>query len=144
LVTKANGIVVDTNQITKSKEVTLPTANILWKYSTINQLQNVENRITPSTALTPSATLSRSNQRNANRTEGEEVKNATPVPIATLTYSKTMCFIPLPFIVKQFYDGVPNDPLELILAVKAAALDFNNTHTSVAGFKNVDATVQEK
>ncbi len=26
--------------------------------------------------------------------------------------------------------------------MKAAALDFNNTHTSVVGFKNVDATVQ--
>jgi hypothetical protein len=32
-------------------------------------------------------------------------------------------FVLLPFIVKQFYDGVPNDLLELILAVKAAALD---------------------
>jgi hypothetical protein len=45
---------------------------------------------------------------------------------------------------KQFHDGVSNDPLELILAVKAAALNFNNTHTSVAGFKNVIATVQVK
>ncbi len=97
---RANGIIVDTNQITKSKEITLPTANILWKCLTINELQNVENHITPSTALTPSATLHRSNKRNANRTGGEEVKNATPVPIATLTYSKTMCFVPRPFILK--------------------------------------------
>ncbi len=55
-----------------------------------------------------------------------------------------MCFIPPPFIVKQIFDGVPNDPLELILAVKAAAIDFNNTHTSVGDFKNVDATIQAK
>ncbi len=55
-----------------------------------------------------------------------------------------MCFVPPPFIVKQFYDGVPNDPLEIILAVKAAAINFNNTHSSVAGFKNVNATVQAK
>jgi hypothetical protein len=55
-----------------------------------------------------------------------------------------MCFVPLPFIVKQIFDGVPNNPLELILAVKAAAIDFNNTHTSVGGFKNVDATTQAK
>jgi hypothetical protein len=80
---RANNIVVDTNQITKSKEITLPTANILWKCSTTNELQNVENQITPSTALTPSATLCRSNQRNANGMEREEVKNATPVPFAT-------------------------------------------------------------
>ncbi len=55
-----------------------------------------------------------------------------------------MCFVPLPFIVKQIFDGVPNNLLELILAVKAAAIDFNNTHTSVGGFKNVDATIQAK
>ena len=52
-----------------------------------------------------------------------------------------MCFIPPPFIVKLIFDGVPNDPLELILAAKAAAIDFNNTHSSVVGFENVDATI---
>ncbi len=45
---------------------------------------------------------------------------------------------------KQIFDGVSNNPLELILAVKAAAIDFNNTHTSVGGFKNVDATIEAK
>jgi hypothetical protein len=45
---------------------------------------------------------------------------------------------------KQFYDEVPNNPLKLILAVKVAAINFNNTHTSVVGFENVDATVQAK
>jgi hypothetical protein len=72
------------------------------------------------------------------------VETVTQVPFATLTYSKSMCFVPLPFIVKQIFDGVQNDPLELILAVKVAAIDFNNTHTSVGGFKNVDATIQAK
>jgi hypothetical protein len=55
-----------------------------------------------------------------------------------------MYFLPLPFIVEQIFDGVPNNPLELILAVKAAAIDFNNTHTSVGGFKNVDPSIQAK
>ncbi len=72
------------------------------------------------------------------------METVTQVPFATLTYSKSMCFVPLPFIVKQIFDGVQNDPLELILAVKVAAIDFNNTHTSVGGFKNVDATIQAK
>ena len=71
--------------------------------------------------------------------EMRKSKHANPVSIATLTYSKTMCFVPPPFTVKQLFNGVPNDPLELILAVKAAAIDFNNTHSLVAGFKNVDA-----
>jgi hypothetical protein len=34
--------------------------------------------------------------------------------------------------------------LKLILAVKAAAIHFNNTHSSVTGFENVNATVQAK
>jgi hypothetical protein len=38
----------------------------------------------------------------------------------------------------------PNDPLELILAVKATAIDFNNTPSSVVGFKNLNALVQAK
>ncbi len=72
----------------------------------------------------------------------EEVKTVIQVHFATLTYSKTMCFVPPPFIAKQIFDGVPNNQLKLILAVKAAAIDFNNTHTSVGGFENVDATIQ--
>jgi hypothetical protein len=135
--------VVDSDKITESKEITLPTANVLWECSTINELENVENR---PPVTTPAATLCRSGQgrTNANGTGEEEVETVTQVPFVTLTYSKTMCFVPPPFIVRQIFDGVPNDPLELILAVKVAAIDFNNTHTSVGGFKNVDATIQAK
>ncbi len=45
---------------------------------------------------------------------------------------------------KEFSGGVPSDPLELILAVKQAAIDFNNTHSAMMGFKNVNATIQAK
>jgi hypothetical protein len=45
---------------------------------------------------------------------------------------------------KQFFDGVPSNPLELILAVKQASINFDNSHSSVEGFANVDATVQAK
>ena len=37
------GIVVNSEKITESKEITLPTADILWECSTINELENVEN-----------------------------------------------------------------------------------------------------
>jgi hypothetical protein len=96
--------------------------------------------------MTPTATLRRSGRgrTNANGMGEEEVETVTQVSFATLTYSDTMCFVPPPFIVKQIFDGVSNNPLELILAVKAVAIDFNNTHTSVGGFENVDATIQAK
>jgi hypothetical protein len=91
--------VVDSDKITESKEITLPTADVLWECSTINELENVENQ-PPLT--TPAVTLCRSGQgrTNANGTGEEEVKTVTQVLFATLTYSETMCFVPPPFIVK--------------------------------------------
>ncbi len=40
---QAYGIVVGFDKITESKEITLPTANVLWECSTINELENVKN-----------------------------------------------------------------------------------------------------
>jgi hypothetical protein len=110
--------VLDSDKITESKEITLPTAEVLWECSTINELENVKNQ---PPVMTPATTLCRSGQgrTNANGTGEEEVETVTRVPFATLTYSERVCFVPPPFIVKQIFDGVPNNPLELILAVKA-------------------------
>ncbi len=45
----------------------------------------------------------------------------------------------------QIFGGGGNkDPLELILAVKAAATDFNNLHSTMQEFANVDARIQAK
>ncbi len=41
---RAYGIVVDSDKITESNEITLPTATILWECSTINEIENVKNR----------------------------------------------------------------------------------------------------
>ncbi len=40
---QACGIVVDSDKITESKEITLPTTNVLWECSTINELESVKN-----------------------------------------------------------------------------------------------------
>jgi hypothetical protein len=40
---QAYGIVVNSDKITESKEITLPTADVLWECSTINELENVKN-----------------------------------------------------------------------------------------------------
>jgi hypothetical protein len=40
--------------------------------------------------------------------------------------------------------GGNTDPLELILGVKAAATDFNNLHSTMEEFVNVDAKIQAK
>ncbi len=58
---RANGIVIDTDKITKSKEITLPRADSLWECSTIIELANVKNKMVPSSPTTPSATVRRSN-----------------------------------------------------------------------------------
>jgi hypothetical protein len=95
--------------------------------------------------MTPSATIQQSNQRRSNpKTEGEKTRNTTHIAIEMVTYNKTMCFVPPPFILKHFFDGIPSNPLESILVVKQASINFNNSHSSVKGFANVDATVQAK
>ena len=128
---RAVGIVVNSDEITKSKEITIPTAEAIWGCNTINELENVESI----------STVRRSNRRGTATAE----ENPTPTTtVTTMTYKESMCFIPPPFIVKQIFGGIPNDPLELILATKAAAIDFNNSHSSTTGFENVDATIQAK
>jgi hypothetical protein len=74
---QAYGIVIDSDKITESKEITRPTANVLWECSTINELENVKNR---PPIMTPATTLCRSGQgrTNANGTGEEEVKTVTP------------------------------------------------------------------
>jgi hypothetical protein len=50
----------------------------------------------------------------------------------------------VPFILKEILRGVPNDPLELTLSVKQAAIDFNKSHLTSPGLENVNATTQAK
>ena len=139
---RAIGIVVDSDKITKSKKIKVPTAEAIWGYSTINELENVENC---NPISTPAATIHRSDCRGGNATAENTTATTNNIYIDdTLTYTETMCFIPPPFIVKQIFTGIPNNPIELILVTKAAAIDFNNTHSSAVGLKNVDATVQAK
>jgi hypothetical protein len=101
---RANGIVIDTGKITKLKEIPLPRADFLWECSTIDKLANVKNKMVPSSPTTPSATVQQSNQRRSNpKIGGEETRNTTHIPIKMVTYNKTMCFVPLPFILNQFF-----------------------------------------
>ena len=138
---RAIGIVVNSDKITKSKEINIPNAETIWGCSTINELENVKNNVPA-----PAATVRRSNRRGGRNAPAADTTTPTNnINIDnTLTYTETMCFIPPLFIVKQIFGGVPNDPLELILAAKAAAIDFNNTHSSTVGFENVDTTIQAK
>jgi hypothetical protein len=55
-----------------------------------------------------------------------------------------MCFIAAPFIAKEIVGEEPKNPVESILSVKQAAINFNNTHLTNAGFKNIDTTTQAK
>ncbi len=58
---RANGIIINTEKITKSKEITLPRADSLWECSTIDELANVKNKMVSSSPTTPSATVRPSN-----------------------------------------------------------------------------------
>jgi hypothetical protein len=135
---------VDLDQTTSAKEITLPTADAIWNCTTINKLKNLENQATSASVATPSMTVCRSNQRQSNKAGGAGGETTPTVPIATLMFKETTCFIPAPFIIKEFFGGVPIDPLDLILTVKQAVIYFNNTHSASVGFENDDATIQAK
>ena len=61
------------------------------------------------------------------------------------TYQEVACIIPAPFILNQIFGGGGNtDPLELSLALKAAATDFNNLHSTMEEFININAKIQAK
>jgi hypothetical protein len=140
---QSNPIIDNLNQITKAKESTVPSMNAIWECTTIKELQNLENLVIAPTATATTKVTCTGGQRQtaASRAEGE----ITPLnPIETITFSKAMCFIPAPFIVEDFFQGVPNDPLELNLSIKQAAIDFNNKHSTNDKFENVNATIQAK
>jgi hypothetical protein len=94
----------------------------------------LENPVTvPTATATMMATCTGGQRQTTASGTGREI---TPLnPIETITFSKAMCFIPVPFIMKEITEGVSNDPIELILAVKQATIDFNNTHSTHVGFK---------
>ena len=137
---QAAGIIIDIHQITKSKEIRIPQGDTNWSCSTINAILKVENQTTiPLPSATP--TLRRSSQTNSNvtgrggRREDEMVPIVSETAITSLAFKESMCIIAPPFIVKVFFNGVPNNPLELILAVKAAAIEFNSTPSSLQGIQ---------
>jgi hypothetical protein len=106
---RAIGIVVDSDKIKKSKEIKVPTAEAIWGCSTINEFENVENR---NPISTPTATICRSGCRGGNTTTENTTTSTDNAFIGdTQTYTEKMCFIPPPFIVKQIFGGIPNDPL---------------------------------
>ncbi len=57
---RADPIIVDLDQITSAKEVTLPTAEAIWYCTKINELKNLENQAASASMATPSVTVCRS------------------------------------------------------------------------------------
>ncbi len=58
---QANPIIVDSDQITSAKEITLPTADAIWNCTTINELKKMENQATSASGATLCVSVCRSN-----------------------------------------------------------------------------------
>ena len=88
---RAIGIVVNSDKITKSKEINIPNAETIWGCSTINELENVKNNVPA-----PAATVRRSNRRGGRNSPAADTTTPTNnIDIDdTLMYTETMCFIP--------------------------------------------------
>jgi hypothetical protein len=115
---KAVAIIVNTDQITASKEIMIPSGDAILECNTIKKLRNIENpQVQPTPAVTSMARVMRqSTQVNwweENTTERlESAPGAQAVEMTT--YQEVACLILAPFILNQIFGGGGNtDPLEL-------------------------------
>jgi hypothetical protein len=106
---KAAAIVVDTDQITASKEITIPSGNAILECNTIKELRNI---ISPQVQPTPAATsTARATHQSTQVNWGEEntTERTESAPgaqaIEVTTYQEVACIIPAPFILNQIFGG---------------------------------------
>ncbi len=146
---KATAIIVDTDQITASKEKNNPFRQCHPQMQ--HNQRTEEHQKSPSPTNSSSNTHSKSNaskqlskqgRRNPDRknrisprSKGSKNDN---IPRSCMHHSGSLHFEP------NIRRGGNTDPLEIILVVKAAATDFNNLHSTMQIFANVNARIQEK
>jgi hypothetical protein len=144
---RALPIIVNPERLIKTNDVTIPTDNLIWACNTIKELKNLENAMTGMAApaaptMTPPYTRTRVGTR-AGCSEGAPppiVNPPTPPQAATQTLKKMMRMFPIPFLGAAVIDSLSNNPIELILCIKNAAVVYKNSHLAndaTTGAKNI-------
>ncbi len=132
---RALPIIVNPERLIKTNDITIPTDDLIWACNTIKELKNLGNATTGMAApaaptATPPYTRTRAGMR-AGSSEGAPspiVNPPTPPQAATQTLKEMMGILPIPFLGVAVIDSSSNDPIELILCIKNAAVVYNNSH----------------
>lgn len=138
---RASPIVIDTDAATAATEVKIPTTQEIWSCNSKKELEDL--LINGEAATQQTANLRRSaRNRAANETEATDTATAAASEEATSgttqTYHESMVKIPVPFLAITALECGSTDPLDIIIAIKTATADFNDTHKNATDFDYED------
>ena len=141
---KASPIVIGMDVATTATEVKVPPTKKIWHCNNTKELDKLpvnggaEPQQTP--ILRRSTRTGRPNV-SANKTESTNTNTATETGEAdgrTQTYTESAVKIPVPFLAIAALKCGSSDPLDIIIAIKAATNDFNDSHKNATDFDYED------
>jgi hypothetical protein len=145
---RAFPIVIDKDNATSSKLVKIPTTTKIWAFKDTEQLKNLlsDTGGTPPIITSPVGpqTRMRSAALAASTSETEALAPEGGRETQTQEYMESSIQIPLPILAIAALESPSIDPLNLIIAVKNAANNFNDTHKDNDVFKFDNATIGAK
>ena len=129
---RAFPIIIDSEKAVTSKEVLVPFDARIWVCKDATELRALDNNISKTPPPAASGARTRS-QRGASSEETTppplpEAAGTAAAATGTLKYMAPLVFIPLPFLGITAFKCISDDPINLIKAIKSAAMNFNEAH----------------
>ena len=134
-------VAIGVDLATSSKQVTIPSADSIWTCMNVKELKSLSNKTR--TTLTPPPT-----QEGVRRSIRISMAGNMPTPASTTvqeeagtpaqTYNKSSVKIPTPCLSIMAFGSNSIKPLDLIIAVKTNAIDFNDAHKDAENIEYED------
>jgi hypothetical protein len=142
-------IIINEDDATSSTSVKIPTTSKIWACKDTEQLKNLLSDTAGGTPPIPEGTRTRLRSAALAAPASETTPPAASAPAEgegtqTQEYVESSVQIPLPILAIAALETPTIDPLDLIIAVKNAANDFNDAHKGNDDFKFNDATIGAK
>ncbi len=137
---RASPIVIDMDVATTATEVKIPPTERIWHCNNTKELNKLPINGGAEPQQTPSLRrLTRTGHPavSANETESTNTNTATETGEAdemTQTYTESAVKIPVPFLAIAALECGSPDPLDIIIAIKTATNDFNDSHKNATDF----------
>ena len=139
---RASPIVIDVDVATTTTEVKIPPTERIWRCNNAKELDELKTDGAAETQQTPNLRRSTRNRANANETTNATKESTTAdageTEETTQTYHESTVKIPVPFLAITALECGSTDPLDIIIAIKSATKDFNDTHKNATDFDYED------